>query len=148
TKILGDTVEQIAFEKSGILKSGVPCVCYPDLPRAALGIIRTTAQVQRAPLIVAPLKDLTYVDASLRGTRLLTETSLPLTLPLLGEHQMKNASVVMACVKELRGRGWTISDEALQKGFASVSFPARMEVLSESPLVLLDGAHNPEGTAA
>ena len=139
TKILGDTVEQIAFEKSGILKSGVPCVCYPDLPRAALGVIRTTAQVQRAPLIVAPLKDLTYVDASLRGTRLLTETSLPLTLPLLGEHQMKNAAVVMACVKELRGRGWTISDEALQKGFASVSFPARMEVLSESPLVLLDG---------
>ena len=66
TKILGDTVEQIAFEKSGILKSGVPCVCYPDLPRAALGVIRTTAQVQRAPLIVAPLKDLTYVDASLR----------------------------------------------------------------------------------
>lgn len=148
TKILGDTVEQIAFEKSGILKSGVPCVCYPDLPRAALGVIRTTAQVQRAPLIVAPLEDLTYVDASLRGTRLLTETSLPLTLPLLGEHQMKNAAVVMACVKELRGRGWTISDEALQKGFASVSFPARMEVLSESPLVLLDGAHNPEGTAA
>ena len=94
---------------------------------------------KRQPLIVAPLKDLTYVDASLRGTRLLTETSLPLTLPLLGEHQMKNAAVVMACVKELRGRGWTISDEALQKGFASVSFPARMEVLSESPLVLLDG---------
>ena len=148
TKILGDTVEQIAFEKSGILKRGVPCVCYPDLPRAALGVIRMTAQVQGASLLVAPLKDLTFVDASLHGTRLLTETSLPLTLPLLGEHQMKNAAVVLACVKELRGRGWQISDEALQQGFASVSFPARMEVLSESPAVILDGAHNPEGTAA
>lgn len=148
TKILGDTIEQIAFEKSGILKQGVPCVCYPDLPRAAEGVIRMTAQVQSAHLVVAPLKDLTFVDASLRGTRLLTERSMPLTLPLLGEHQMKNAAVVLACVKELRALGWEISDSAVQEGFANVSFPARMEVLSETPPVLLDGAHNPEGTAA
>ena len=148
TKILGDTIEQIAFEKSGIIKQGVPCVCYPDLPRAAEGVIRMTAQVQSARLVVAPLKDLTFVDASLRGTRLLTERSMPLTLPLLGEHQMKNAAVVLACVKELRALGWEISDSAVQEGFANVSFPARMEVLSETPPVLLDGAHNPEGTAA
>ncbi len=148
TKLLGDTVEQIAFEKSGILKPGVLCVCYPDLPRAALGVIRMTADVQKSPLRVAPLHALTYVDASLRGARLLTETSLPLTLPLLGEHQLKNAAVVLACVKELRAKGWSVSDAALQKGFASVRFPARMEVISESPVVLLDGAHNPEGTAA
>ncbi|HIS78913.1 MAG TPA: bifunctional folylpolyglutamate synthase/dihydrofolate synthase [Candidatus Caccousia stercoris] len=148
TKILGDTIEQIAFEKSGILKPGVPCVCYPDLPRAAEGVIRTTAQVQSARLVVAPLKDLTFVDASLRGTRLLTERSMPLTLPLLGEHQMKNAAVVLACVKELRALGWEIPDSAVQEGFENVSFPARMEVLSETPPVLLDGAHNPEGTAA
>ncbi|HIR47238.1 MAG TPA: bifunctional folylpolyglutamate synthase/dihydrofolate synthase [Candidatus Caccousia avicola] len=148
TKILGDTIEQIAFEKSGILKQGVPCVCYPDLPRAAEGVIRMTAQVQSARLVVAPLKDLTFVDASLRGTRLLTERSMPLTLPLLGEHQMKNAAVVLACVKELRALGWEIPDSAVQEGFANVSFPARMEVLSETPPVLLDGAHNPDGTAA
>ena len=148
TKILGDTIEQIAFEKSGILKPGVPCVCYPDLPRAAEGVIRTTAQVQSARLVVAPLKDLTFVDTSLRGTRLLTERSMPLTLPLLGEHQMKNAAVVLACVKELRALGWEIPDSAVQEGFENVSFPARMEVLSETPPVLLDGAHNPEGTAA
>ena len=148
TKILGDTIEQIAFEKSGILKQGVPCVCYPDLPRAAEGVIRMTAQVQSARLVMAPLKDLTFVDASLRGTRLLTERSMPLTLPLLGEHQMKNAAVVLACVKELRALGWEIPDSAVQEGFANVSFPARMEVLSETPPVLLDGAHNPEGTAA
>ena len=148
TKILGDTIEQIAFEKSGIIKQGVPCVCYPDLPRAAEGVIRMTAQVQSARLVVAPLKDLTFVDASLRGTRLLTERSMPLTLPLLGEHQMKNAAVVLACVKELRALGWEIPDSAVQEGFANVSFPARMEVLSETPPVLLDGAHNPEGTAA
>ena len=148
TKILGDTIEQIAFEKSGIIKQGVPCVCYPDLPRAAEGVIRMTAQVQSARLVMAPLKDLTFVDVSLRGTRLLTERSMPLTLPLLGEHQMKNAAVVLACVKELRALGWEIPDSAVQEGFANVSFPARMEVLSETPPVLLDGAHNPEGTAA
>ena len=73
---------------------------------------------------------------------------MPLTLPLLGEHQMKNAAVVLACVKELRALGWEIPDSAVQEGFENVSFPARMEVLSETPPVLLDGAHNPEGTAA
>ena len=51
-------------------------------------------------------------------------------------------------MKELRAFGWEISDEALQKGFAAVTFPARMEVMSEHPVVILDGAHNPEGTGA
>ena len=51
-------------------------------------------------------------------------------------------------MKGLRALGWEISDEALQKGFAAVTFPARMEVMAEHPVVILDGAHNPEGTGA
>ena len=148
TAVLGDTIEQIAFAKAGILKRGSVCVCYPDLPRAAYNVIRTSAEVEGCRLVTAPLKDLTFVDASLKGTRLLTETSLPLTLPLLGDHQIRNAAVALACVKELRALGWEISDEALQKGFAAVTFPARMEVMAEHPAVILDGAHNPEGTGA
>lgn len=148
TAVLGSTVEQIAFEKSGILKKGGVCVCYPDEPHAALNVIRITAQVQQCRLVVAAMKDATYVDSSLDGTRLLTETSLPLTLPLLGEHQVKNAVTVLACVKELKKMGWNIPDNALQQGFAAVSFPGRMEVLRQQPPVILDGAHNPEGTAA
>ena len=58
---------------------------------------------------------------------------MPLTLPLLGDHQIRNAAVALACVKELRALGWEISDEALQKGFAAVTFPARMEVMLNTP---------------
>ena len=61
---------------------------------------------------------------------------------------MKNAVTVLACVKELKKMGWNIPDDALQQGFVTVSFLGRMEVLRRQPPVILDGAHNPEGTAA
>jgi dihydrofolate synthase/folylpolyglutamate synthase len=65
-----------------------------------------------------------------------------LTLPLLGAHQLENAAVAAAAVEVLREQGHPISDAALAGGFARVSWPCRMEVLSKAPLVVVDGAHN------
>ena len=63
-------------------------------------------------------------------------------LGLLGEHQAGNAAGVIAGIEELRKQGWQISDEAVMKGLAEVRWPARMEILSNRPLVILDCAHN------
>ena len=71
-----------------------------------------------------------------------------LTLPFLGAHQVKNAATVLRAVEVLREKGVQISDQALQSGFAKANIPARMEILSHSPVVLLDGGHNPEGATA
>ena len=71
-----------------------------------------------------------------------------LRLPFLGEHQVKNAKTALAAREVLCGLGWKIPLSAVEAGFVSTSLPARLEVLSQSPPILLDGGHNPEGTAA
>jgi dihydrofolate synthase / folylpolyglutamate synthase len=63
-------------------------------------------------------------------------------LGLLGEHQAANAAVAVACVEQLRAAGWHVPDTAVAAGLANVCWPARLEVLSQSPLVVLDCAHN------
>jgi dihydrofolate synthase/folylpolyglutamate synthase len=63
-------------------------------------------------------------------------------LALLGEHQAANAAVALACVEELRERGWRIGDAAVAAGLAGVDWPARLEVVGRRPLVVLDCAHN------
>ena len=79
---------------------------------------------------------------ALTGTAL-TWRGLPLTLPFTGAHQVHNAATALTVLDVLREKHVNITDEALQKGFASAYIPARMEILSQKPLVLLDGGHNP-----
>ena len=148
TKILGDTVEKIAFEKAGILKEGGVCVCYGDQPRGAVEMIKITAELQHNRFLRARPGDLSFVDADFSGIRLQWKNGLPLKIRLLGEHQIQNTAVVLAVIEELRKKGWELPDSALQEGFAAAAVPARVEVLSLDPLVILDGAHNPGGTKA
>ena len=147
TKILGDTLEQIAYEKCGIIKEGRPTVCYPDEPTEALAVIRRTARERRSRLTEASEVSVLPIRSDLSGTALLYNGE-ELRLPFLGEHQVKNAKTALAVREVLCGLGWDIPDSAVAAGFASAYLPARLEVLSRTPPVILDGGHNPEGTAA
>jgi dihydrofolate synthase/folylpolyglutamate synthase len=69
-------------------------------------------------------------------------------LALLGKHQLYNAATVLETVEVLRKRGWSITDEAVREGLVSVKWPARLEILSRSPLFILDGGHNPQRAEA
>lgn len=147
TKILGDTIEKIAAEKCGIIKPGGVTVCYPEQPPAALEVIRQTCTERGNQLIVPSLGDLTVEAMNLSGTDF-KYRGMTLHLPFLGEHQVKNAATALAVLEVLESSGRRISEAAYREGFASAQFPARLEVLSQKPVVLLDGAHNPGGTAA
>lgn len=147
TKILGDTVEQIAYEKCGIVKDGGATVCYPDQKPGAAEVIRRVAAERSNRFVDAASAGVRLLSASLSGTEL-EWNGLRLHLPFLGEHQVKNAATALSAVSVLRDKGWKVPDEAVARGFSGASFPARLEVLSRSPLVILDGAHNPDGTAA
>ena len=147
TEILGDTLGKIAGEKCGIFKPGCPAVCAPDEPPQALEVIRRAARERGCPLTEASLSSLKIVGSDLSGT-VLEYGGRELRLPFLGEHQVKNAALALAALEVLRGRGWKILPEALRRGFAAARLPARLEVLSQEPPVLVDGAHNPGGTAA
>lgn len=147
TAILGDTVGQIAYEKCGIMKEGGVTVCAPGQLPEALEVIRRIAAERKNRLILAEEGSVAPRFAGLSETDL-EYRGRTLHLPFLGEHQVKNAVTALAVLEELNARDFRISAESLVSGFRSAVFPARLEVLSQSPPVLLDGAHNPGGMAA
>ncbi|XOQ48823.1 MAG: Folylpolyglutamate synthase [Eubacteriales bacterium] len=147
TKVLGDTLAQIAYEKSGIIKDGGVTVCYPEQKPEVLEILQKAADERNNRFVLADTKSVVPLSMNLNGTGLLYGELL-VHLPFLGEHQIKNAVTALAALEVLKEKGFHISEHSFESGFSSASFPARMEVLSMNPTVILDGAHNPDGIAA
>lgn len=147
TNILGDTVEQIAREKCGIIKENGITVCYPDQPKKAYEVIRDTAAERKNRFVTARMDSVKVLSMNITGTGL-NYNGLLVNLPFIGEHQVKNAVTALAAIEVLKSKGFPIADHSIEAGFCCASFPARLEVLSHSPLVVIDGAHNPDGTAA
>jgi len=152
TKVLGNTIGAIAGEKAGIIKPGVPVVSAPQVSEA-LSVIKERAGALGSELILCGRDwKWRFEGADLEGQSLTLcrpgHESAPehadLRIPLLGEHQLENATAAVAAVEALRARGVTISPQAIRRGLAEVRWPGRMEVLSRRPLVVLDGAHNPD----
>ena len=144
TAQLGHTLEEIAYQKAGIIKPRVPVVCGVTEP-GPLGVIARVAADMRAPLDVAGrVFSHDYRPGDPPPTRLTTtRTDFGwLQLGLLGRHQAANAAVAVAVVERLREAGLTVTRDAVTKGLANVRWPARVEVVSRNPTVILDTAHN------
>lgn len=144
TEYLGNTIDQIAREKAGIIKPGAMVAAY-DSEEAAMEVIRDVTEKQGGTLSAADFVQIISLQDSLEGQTFRYKNSPELSMPLLGAHQLKNAAVALEVIEILRARGWNISDDALVRGFAAVRWPARFEVMSHAPLTILDGAHNPQG---
>ena len=137
TGVLGDTVEKIAYEKAGIVKSGGDVILYPqEVPP----VIASACEEAGAVLHLADPADTVVEHSDLHGSEL-RWGGLHLHLPFAGEHQVKNAATVLKTICVLRKNGVDIADAAVQKGFAAAFIPARMEFFGQK--VLLDGGHNP-----
>ena len=146
-ELLGDTEEKIAAEKCGIFKNGCTVIAYPDQPRAAMDEIVLCAQAAGCPLVVPELEDLRFYRARPLENRV-NYGGYDLTIPFPGRHQAYNAAVVAQAALALCEKGFEIPDEAIMEGIAATRFPARIEVLRRDPLVVVDGAHNPDGARA
>ncbi len=129
---LGNALEQIAFEKAGIIKPGVPVITVPQPPEAA-AVLEREAGERGAPLIV------THPE---------TVRAAGVRLALAGEHQLENAAAVIGAVEQLRAAGIPISDGELRLGLETTEWPGRLEFVPGSPPLLLDGAHNLAGARA
>lgn len=147
TKILGDTVEQIAFEKAGIIKDGRPCLFGGEDP-AAKAVIEAIANEKQAPFYCVDYGRLSVKSMTLDGTVFDFAPLQDLRLSLLGSYQPENAARVLTAVEILQKEGLNIPEEAIRKGLSTAAWPARFEKLLSDPLVLYDGGHNPEGVAA
>ena len=142
TAVLGDTLEQIAAEKAGILKPGCEAVAYQQ-QESVLEVFRQKAREVGAGLHVADFSQLVPEFDSLEGQSF-TYRGEPYALALLGDHQLRNAAVVLETVEVLRRRGWRISHEAVEHGLYATAWPARFEPVSEEPPFIVDGGHNPQ----
>lgn len=147
TAILGDTTEKIAAEKAGILKSGCPVVCGAELDAAALGAIYEKAAEKQCSVIYPNRNQMKLDKLSLEGTDF-TYAGALYHISLIGVHQMVNTVTVLELCKVLQSKGIFISKKAIESGLAGVFFPARMQLLSKDPVILLDGGHNPQGIKA
>lgn len=142
TAWLGDTVEQIALEKSGIIKRNGRVVLYPEQQYEVTEIIEGVCAERGAELRIPDIRQTQVWTEGVDGTDFVMG-GIKLHTPFMGWHQINNAAVALELVKVLREQGFNISEENLAVGFKKAFIPARMELLSERPLCLLDGGHNP-----
>ena len=152
--VLGDTLAKIAGEKAGIIKEGVPVVSAPQT-NEALEVLERVADERNCPFILVG-KDVkfermnTSLDeqslnlSSFLFSSLMKPQTIVLAIPLLGEHQVENAAIAYAALKT---SGIEVADEAIQKGFSEVKWPARFQVVRRDPPIIFDSAHNQDSFA-
>ena len=145
TAVLGDSIEEIALQKCGIIKSGSPAVISAQDERA-MAVIEKNCADKNVDIIKSGNIKINVKSETIRSTEF-EYKNLALSLPLLGEHQIENAKTALACLEVVK-RFFNIPDEALVIGFKKAKNPARFELLSEKPMIILDGAHNPDGISA
>lgn len=143
TEVLGDTLEAIAGTKAGIFKEGGDAVVYRGTPGVEAVFERICAE-KNMRLKKADFESLKPKHLDLFGQVFDCAGYEDLVLPLLGDHQMHNAAVVIAIIETLRARGWNISDENLREGLRDVSWPGRFDIVCRDPLFIIDGGHNPQ----
>ena len=150
TYLLGDTLAEIAYEKAGIIKPGIPVVSAPQRAAAAQ-VLETISREREAPLTVVGQDweykpgpaDLDGQAFTVRRATGSSELDGEYWMPLLGRHQLENGTNIIAALDILRRQGWRISANAVREGIRTVRWPGRMEILSREPLIVADGAHNP-----
>jgi dihydrofolate synthase/folylpolyglutamate synthase len=150
-KFLGETQSEIASEKAGIIKPGIPLVCGVE-EKVAHTTIRDRAEELSAPFF-AVFSDGRRLrkeknEQNFRFEYTCGEEKYNYLPSLLGEHQGKNAAIAIAVARQL-SKDWRLLDQSrIIRGIETAKWPGRLEVVSERPLVLVDGAHNVEGAKA
>jgi dihydrofolate synthase / folylpolyglutamate synthase len=143
--LLGKSLEAIAGEKAGILKSGVPAVFAAQRPEARRTLDRRAAELNIEVIHAREAWHTDDVELSAQGSAFILRdgAELHIQCPLAGEHQVSNAITAAAALHRLG-----IAGSAIERGIAGARWPGRLQRVSDSPEIILDGAHNPAGARA
>ena len=144
TAFLGNTVEEIAAEKAGIIKDRRP-VLYGGDSHSAWSVISGKAEEQGSLCSRVDYQKLKINSATLEGTDFDFCDRENMKISLLGLYQPRNAAVVLSAIDILKAEGMEISEDAIREGLYSARWQARFEIVENEPLVIFDGAHNPQG---
>ena len=142
TKFLGNTIAEIARNKAGIIKSGVPAVLQGQ-DAAVCETVRAVCAQTGSELVITRPEEISLISAVGDGTEF-DYRGRRWKLSLDGSYQAYNAAQVIETVGILRRCGYAISDQALWDGLLQTRWPGRFETIAENPRVILDGAHNPD----
>lgn len=150
TSILGETLQEIAFEKAGIIKPGVPVITTVEQPEA-LAVIQEKALSMKAPMYLQG-KEFSYSHLDTGSTGELFSVQTPfkeyenLRISMKGPHQVKNAALAVMAADFLRTfYSALIEEDAVKEGLYKAYWAGRFEQLSSNPDIIIDGAHNPDG---
>ncbi|OIK16957.1 bifunctional folylpolyglutamate synthase/dihydrofolate synthase [Bacillus sp. MUM 116] len=152
TNILGDTYEEIAFEKAGIIKKQTPIFTAVQQP-GALKVIEEQAEQKDAPIYRLGQEFTISGHESITSGEIFSlkngiDSLEELEISLIGRHQTENAAVAITAIQYLNQTGSvSISEQSIREGLKNAYWPGRFEILSEKPMVIIDGAHNDEGIA-
>ncbi|MFC6180956.1 bifunctional folylpolyglutamate synthase/dihydrofolate synthase [Lactiplantibacillus daowaiensis] len=152
TRILGSTIEAIAHNKAKIIKPKTTVVTLADQAPAARAVLQAEAANQGVALVTPAALKTQVVHRDITGTTVNIHSQLydwsQLTLGLVGDYQLQNLSLALAVIAVLQRQLVTISETAVKTGLAHVRVPGRFTILQRSPLMIADGAHNPDGMQA
>lgn len=154
---LGDTIEQIAGEKAGIMKYGVPVAVYPSEAKV-VRILENAAEELQSSFVCAANVRITNINqkadcnkaevqfCQLNQMRYMTANGqrYSILLPTEAEFQLKNCALVLEGVELLKEQGICIPQESVSRAVTKFRLPARFEVLSDEPCIIADGGHNPQ----
>ena len=143
TDVLGNTLEEIAANKAGIFKTGSSAVVYRGSEGVEAVYERICAE-KNIPLRKADFESLVLRSHGLDGQVFDCGSRKNIRLPLLGDHQLHNAAVVLGVVDALTEKGWAITEQNIYEGMRDVSWPGRFDIVSRDPLFIIDGGHNPQ----
>ncbi len=145
TNILGNTIKKIAGEKAGILKPGGTLVLYPKQDERVFSTIKNIAKSKNNKILLPDIAQISEISLGMPTTQF-NYCCEKYSISLLGEHQVYNAVTAITVIKELqKNNTFNISEQSIHNGLLKARIPSRFEVLSERPLVILDGTHNPGG---
>ena len=147
--LLGETIEEIAFEKAGIIKENGNVAIYPQ-DDIIKNIIKKQAELKNAAVFEADPKNIERTKGNLSGQwfKYLKRDIFNLNeikINYLGEHQLYNALTALTVFEILKKSGYNITEESIIKGLESSRFAGRFEILSNDPAIILDGGHNING---
>ncbi len=144
--ILGNTIEEIAFEKCGTIKENGNVICSFGQPQGAIKVIEKTVKEKNNTLKIPCESDIKINKSDIFGTEFIYKNN-EYFVKMAGEHQVKNMTcVIEAC--NIMKEYFNLTDENIKRGISKTILPARVEIISKKPLVILDGGHNEDGAKA
>lgn len=144
--ILGNTIEEIAFEKCGTIKENGNVICSFGQPEGAIKVIEKTVKEKNNTLIIPCESDIEILISDIFGTEFVYKNE-EYFVKMAGEHQVKNMTCVIEACNILKNY-FDVTDDNIKNGISKTILPARVEIISKKPLVILDGGHNEDGAKA